>query len=1128
MSRLPGLRNYLKVFTLFLTSYILLLSSLYILPVHKTYAQEIGLDKTSPQLQAVLSSGFNIDSLTLAQCKAIETELSKRGGQVPPEAEKILKKCDSLKELKKENGEAIAPEEEGKEEIKAEKDKAPIDKKEEKPEIKIKDEKKEEKIIQPLERFGLAFFKPAKTRILSIEEMIGKGQKPQVLQKDAVSGFVGPLDMVSSYVNATIPPQYMLSPGDKVTLYYWGDMIELTEAKLLLDEKGEVSLPKAGRIVARGMTLSQFQTAVKEQLQRVMGKNISLIASLDSLKSIQIFITGEAFRPGSYAVSAVTTLFNALYASGGPSDSGSLRDIKLIRNNKTINVDFYNYLLKGESKDDYPLEAGDTVFISKAGKLVSIEGEVNRPAIYELKREERLKDLIALGNGIKPTGMLNNIQIKSVIPNKERVVVDLDITKNSASSNYELFDGDSVVVASVLPEVENIVTIEGKVERPGVYELKKDMKVSDLFSDINKPLGEAYMERADILRLNEDKKTTSLIPVNLGKVLSKEPDHDIKLAPMDKLIVYSKWDISFFPPRKVTISGSVQKPGDYERSDDMTLKDLLIKAGGVLPNTYMDRADLLRYDFEKESYTNLPVNIKKVIDGDETENLILKDKDSLRIYTLKDVQFFPPRVITVVGSVQRPGNFERSEGMTLKDLLIKAGGVLPNTYMDRADLLRYDFEKESYTNLPVNIKKVIDGDEAEHIVLKDKDLLRIYLLKDIEFTPPHEVSILGTVQRPGVYTRFEGMKLSDLLRLSGGILPGGLEEIEIARARSEGEIKIIKSNLESLNNGDQSQDILLNDEDMVMVRKRSEFYDKPIWVTIGGEVKYPGVYSLKGKEDKISNLIERAGGLTKYAYPKGTVFTRKRENFPSDEQRRDVTLANKIADALNNFEYFRQSARNQWLLQKESGQKEVSPLSGAGVPMIATSGTPSQAAAIGLAPGVSQAAGQVAGGVIETFESAPKVVSKSRRLGEGELVQSERVILNLEEALTGGEDNIILMDGDVIDIPQRVETVSVVGAVTRPTTIHIKSKTQLQYYIDKSGGFTTDADPKRVTVMRVDGSITPAHKVKYLEEGDIVYVPPRVMSLDIVERIDKIINVVKYALVTTASVVVFVTLIGLF
>lgn len=994
----------------------LLLSVCYFPQAANLYAQE-GMEGVLLQA-GPLPAGVNPDSLTPAQRQAVEGEISRSGGKLTPEAVERLKKSPEFQSAKPEPGG-------GKESVESpsDADEAPA------PFTQI-----EEKGTQALGRFGMDFFKPARNRILTLEEMIRQGKYPPIGQRDALSGFVGPLDMVSSYVNATIPPQYVLNPGDTVIIHYWGDLLELTELYLTLDSKGEVAIPKVGRLVARGMTLSQLQSSAKDHLQRVFGKNISLIATLDSLRSIQIFITGEAFRPGSYAVSAVTTLFNALHASGGPGDYGSLREIKLIRNNKTITIDFYNYLLKGESKDDYPLQAGDTIFISKVGKLVSIEGEVNRPGLFELKGEEKLKELITLANGIKPTGLLQRVQVKSVIPNKEKVIVDVDMSKNAPARNYDLFDGDSVAVSSVLPEIVNIVTVEGKVERPGVYELKKNMKVSDLFSEINRPLGEAYMERADVIRLNKDRKTTTLIPINLSKALEKDAVHNMRLAPMDRLVVYSKWDVKFIPERKITVSGSVQRPGDFERSDGMTIKDLLVKAGGVMPNTYLKRADLLRYNFGKDIYENIPVDIGKILRGDESADLMLQDRDSLRIYSLKEA----------------------------------------------------------------------------------------------EFSPPREVSIYGAVQRPGTYLRFEGMRLSDLLLVSGGALPGSVESVEIAKARSEGQIQVITADLDLLTSGDESQDLSLEDGDVVMVRKKSEFYDTPLWVTISGEVKYPGTYALYGKEDKLSDVIERAGGLTRHAYPKGTVFTRKREHFPSDEQRRDVLAANKIIDALNEFEYSRQIARNEWLLQKELGRAERPQIPGAGTPVVATSGTPSEAAAIGMAPGVAQAAGEVAGGIVGTFESAPGVVSRSRRLGEPELLQAERVIISLEEAMKGGDEDIILMDGDTIHVPQRVETVSVVGAVTRPTTIHFIDKKKVDYYVHTSGGYTADADAERVLVMRVDGSIVPADKVRHIEEGDIIYVPPKVMSLDIVERIDKIIDVVKFTLVTAASVAVFITLIGLF
>jgi protein involved in polysaccharide export with SLBB domain len=399
--------------------------------------------------------------------------------------------------------------------------------------------------------------------------------------------------MVSSSVNASIPPQYVLSPGDQVTVYYWGDLIELTTLTLALDDKGAVSLPRGGRLVARGMSLPQFQKAVQDQLQRELSKTVKVIAALDKLKSIQVLISGEAFRPGTYAVSAVTTLFNALYAAGGPNGRGSLRDIRLVRGNKTIDVDFYDSLMSGDSKADYPLQSGDTILFGRAEKLVSIAGEVDRPAIYELKKNETLKDLVRMAEGIKPSGLSSKVHVQSLVPHQQRAVVDVDMSKTGPAADHEVYDGDIVLVEPIIDEILNKVTLAGDVKVPGVYELKPKMRVADFFNEVNQPWGEAYLERADVIRLDKDRKTTTIISINLGKALQKDPGHNIELARFDEVVVYSKWDVKFYPEKKVVIRGSVQKPGTYDRSDGMRLTDLLIKAGNVMPDTYMDRADLI-------------------------------------------------------------------------------------------------------------------------------------------------------------------------------------------------------------------------------------------------------------------------------------------------------------------------------------------------------------------------------------------------------------------------------------------------------------------------------------------------------------------------------------------------------
>ncbi len=792
-----------------------------------------------------------------------------------------------------------------------------------------------------MRRFGFDYFTPSRKRILAIEDAISKGDVPPALQKDALGGFVGPLDMVSSTVNASAPLLYTLSPGDEITVYYWGDLIELTSMKLKLDDKGELSIPQAGRLVARGMSLPQLQKAIQDQLMRVYGKNIKLIAALDKLKSIQIFIAGEAFRPGSYSVSAVTTLFNALYACGGINENGSLRNIKLLRNNAATTVDFYDFLMNGDKRPDIPLQAGDIILLGRTGKLVSLDGEVGRPAVYELNTNETLRDLVKMANGIKPSGLTNRVHIQSVISHKEKAVVDVDLSGNVPSADYELYDGDMVMVEPIIPEVQNMVTLSGAVKVPGVYELKKSMRVVDLFNDVNQPWGDALLERTDIIRLDKDRKTTTAIPINLGKALKKDPEHNIELVSLDRVVVYSKWDVKFYPARIVTIQGPVQRPGDYPRS--------------------------------------------------------------------------------------------------------------------------------------------------------------------------------------------EGMRIRDLLLMAGGTMPGSLNEITISKARFYSAPTLITVKADLLEKGDESQNLFLDDEDIVMVRSDSDFLERPRWVNISGEVKYPGTYPLMGKNYKLSELVQQAGGLTKTANPKGAVFLRRSDHLPSPEQMSYVQTVNKIVNELNIVDFKRQSVRNLVLYQQEAREPAAQPpVLGAGIPVISTGTDVKQAAAVGMAPAIAQSAGQLSGNLLAAFTPGSGVSSEGRTLTEHQLMQSQRVIIALEKGLEGGSDNpdnITLMNGDSIAIPQKTDTASVIGAVLNPVTVNVSTPQKVKDVIALAGGYAKDADKEEVLIMRVNGSVTTGGDSRYVETGDVIYVPTKVVTTEIVTVADKIINAVKFTLATAASVIVFLALI---
>ena len=1066
--------------------------------------------------------------------------------------------------------------------------------------------------LASLKRFGYDFFTGAKNRILKLEESLaeatGKLPAPSVV-RDAISGFVGPVDMMSANVAATVPAKYVLGPGDRLTLRLWTDVVEPQTIPLVVDSTGEIIIPKAGKIVARGMTLAQFQEAARAELTRMAYKDLNLIVTLDKLRSIQIFITGEAFRPGSYAVSAVTTLFNALYMCGGPNDNGSLRNIKLLRNNETRTVDFYKFLIDGDSTQNFSLDAGDTILIPQIGQTATISGEVKRPAIYELKEDEDLLELITLAGGIQSSGFLQRVQVDSVDAGRERIVIDVDLSEPD-QPNPPIIDGDIVTVFSIPSERMNTVTLEGKVRMPGVYQLKEDMKVSDLIKAARGLLGEAYMERADLLRLNPDEKTAKLIPVNLSKALAGDIDNNISMEQWDKLIVYSKWDVRWEADRVVSVHGAVQRPGSYERLDDMTISDLLIQSGGVLPDAYLDRALLMRLGERGEVTEAVPVNLKdsgrtlKLDDGDTLlvytyqevrweprrkvaiagavqnpgsfprvddmkvsdliersggllpeaypdrallrrlnerqqvaqgffispvlalqddpkNNLSLKDGDELTIYTYEEATWEPRREVTVKGAVLSPGVFERIDGMKVSDLLLMAGGLLPNAYLERADISRFLPDHETYETAPVNLSGVLSGDEAADILLQDEDMLTVYTIKEAQYKPDNIVIIHGMVQRPGVYVRTIGMKLSDLLFACGGPLPGAYEKVEISRIDDAGQSIVVMADIVGLAEGDESQDASLKDKDIISVRGREDFLDTLRTVTVSGEVKYSGDYTLK-RGERLSELIQRAGGVSERAYLEASVITRKIEYLVMKEQRRSAQQVRKLFDELSAEEYKRELAGAELVRQRiaaayeesEAATAEPAFTTGMGVPVMGSLEEAAQAAAAASIPGQ---AGAAVSSIEEIAQLRYTMVTPARRISS--FLPSGRLVVNLQDAMEhpGTKNDIILEDGDIINIPAIPATISVSGAVIQPASlVYVKGKS-MNKYIEMAGGYSRDADEESIYVIKANGLVVSKDKAK-LSPGDMIVVPTKVIVQKVTDRWSQVMSAVKFTVTTLATV----------
>jgi protein involved in polysaccharide export with SLBB domain len=826
---------------------------------------------------------------------------------------------------------------------------------------------------------------------------------------DALKNFVGPDAMLWMNVLMPAPERYQLGPGDLLTLRYWSETLEPREVTLRIDPQGALNLPMGGRIIARGQTLPQLEETVRKVLSRVI-RNVQVTLTLRELRTMTIIIAGEAYAPGSYQVPAVATLFNALYACGGPSDNGSLRRIQLKRTDGSVHTfDFYRFLLYGDGSQDVPLQPGDVLFIPPVEVQVSISGEVHRPAIYELLPTERLRDAIAFAGGVKPSGVAQRVAVTSVRPGEARQLIDANLLASDEANNPPLYDGDKVEVYSIRPVFANIVTIEGAVDQPGNYALTPGMTVADLVERARGLLEDAYVDRADLFRTNPD-NTQTLIPVRLAQALQRDPQADVPLQRRDRLVVYAIKDVEWMGDRRVQVRGAVQKQGVYYRADNMHVQDLLLQAGGVLPNAYVERAFLQRRNPDGSYGPLLAIDLRKAMLNDPEHNVLLQDRDMLMVYTREQAQFTPENVVTIDGAVQSPGT----------------------------------------------------------------------------------------------YPRAENMRLADLIRLAGGPLPEAAERVEIAKARKPIGTPPLEVNLAQALSGMDSSNPLLEDGDVVTVRARGDFRLKPLTVYLRGAVKEPGPYTLRAPTERLSDIIKRAGGLLETAYPPAARLMRRPDQVISELQR---TLTGRILQVLkvvNEEDYRRALAR--------SDVERVRFAAGLAQPPIPTSAS----ALLGQTALSSPAPEKVTEAATLLTRD---LVSQARPLKDEDLLPAGNVRIDLVAALRkpGSEADVEVVDGDIIYIPEKPTTVAVTGAVVVPSAVLYTPNKGVSYYIEYAGGFTSDAARDRILVIRATGEVLPAQKVRTVGLGDIIFVPTKVVAERLRDRQAEIDAAIRS--ITTGAIV---------
>ena len=698
---------------------------------------------------------------------------------------------------------------------------------------------------------------------------------------------------IGTLENVPVPSTYILGPGDSLKIIVWSEMGDETVYDVTVNPEGQVYIPIIGLLSIQGQTVGQFEEAVLGKLAEKF-KHFRGQVTLAKIRTLQIFVVGEVAKPGSMIVSALSTALHALVRAGGPSNKGTMRNIKVWRQNQVVTeIDLYKYFLHGDKGQDVLLETGDTLFVGPVGPRVVVKGQVIRPATYELAGENTLSQVIAMTGGVAPGAYTRRVKVFRWQGNERRMIIDSGLTDDQQSiEQLQITNGDEVFVDKAIDEFANEVTIEGPVQKPGTYEVASGTRIRDLISRAGGVIREKIAKDA-------------------GQIIRKQ-------------------------------------------------------AGG------------------KEQM--LSFNVQSALNGNERNNLLIQPFDKVVLFAFDQVE--PDnRKVVIAGAVRRPGEYIWREGMTVRDLVLRAQGLTNDAAMEAA-VARMS-NKEETNSQQINLAQIF-------------------------------------------------------------------------------------------NNPADSSNVPLQPLDRVNILARGDEIIEPEIVFLKGEVKRPGPYAIKHRGETLSDLIKRAGGLSKRAFAEGTIFSRQTGNLVAEQQLQ-------IAEEVQNDLY--QMASNDLKADLMRGGARFSEVSMVRAETQVSGATSTAGLLGGIGTGDMAQVGGISGQIKR--ESSPYASFENQ--GRTLISQAARIPIRLDLALKKpmGDDDLELMNGDEIVIPPTPTTVSVVGAVVNPTNILYKEGKTVRHYIDRCGGFADNSNHRRTIVVRANGEVMPLRRVSHIKRGDIVLVPPK-------------------------------------
>lgn len=555
------------------------------------------------------------------------------------------------------------------------------------------------------------------------------------------------------------PKNYILGTGDELNISITGFAVQNYKAKV--SPEGTVQLDILSPIYVSGLTIEQARERIINRLKgRFAGLNSSggglyIDITLGNIRSISVTVIGEALQPGTFTVPSLANVFNVLYACGGPSEIGSLRNIEVFRNGKLIRtLDVYDFLLHGDQKDNIILQDQDIIRIPYVDTRVSLIGEVRNPKIFEVKRGETFKDVLAFAGGFRELAYSKTISLERATPTEKRIV---SIDQNEIAT-FIPQKGDVYMIGKILNRFENIVTIKGAVYREGSYELEKDITVKQLIARAEGLKQDAFKERV-LLKRERENLEPEIIPLNLSKILNGELE-DIRLKSKDTLFIKAVKDLR--ERLTVSISGAINKGGTYEFADNMTVSDLVIMAGGFTDGASASKIEVARRIkgdtlgvFNEQSIKIETIDVDRALIGTESKKLLLKPFD--RVYIRVLPRYEEQKNVIITGEVFYPGPYAlKDKTEKISDLILKSGGL-----KSEADLGSAKFTRGGKV-IGVDIIKVLqDKNDVNNLVLNTGDILEIPRKKET-------VTINGQVYNPTTVPYSSGLKLKGYIDLAGG------------------------------------------------------------------------------------------------------------------------------------------------------------------------------------------------------------------------------------------------------------------------------------------------------------------------------------------------------------------------